>query len=147
MKVIFLQDVGGLGRKFDIKNVADGYALNFLIPRRLAEPATKKAEEKAKVEKDRIEKERKIATDLLLKNIKNISDANVSISGKASEKGHLFAGIHKEEISKALKDQCRIDIPASLISLEHPVKEVGDHKIEIKLGDKTASFKLTVKAE
>ena len=144
MKVILLQDVPRVGQKYDIKEVANGYGRNYLIPRGLAEVSTEKAIAKIAVLKARHEEEKKIREDLLLKNLEDLNNVKIIVQEKANDKGHLFAGIHKEEIIPAIKEQTHLDMDAEHITLEHPIKELGEHDIEVKVGDKSVTFKLVV---
>lgn len=144
MKVILLKDVPRLGQKYDIKDVSNGYGRNYLIPRGLAEISTKKAIEKISSLKAMHEGERKLREDLLLKNIDNLNGVTIIIKEKANEKGHLFAGVHKEEIVPAIKEQTHLDIDDEHMVLEHPIKEVGEHEIEVRVGDKIVKFKLII---
>jgi large subunit ribosomal protein L9 len=146
MKVILLKDVQKVGKKFEVVSVSEGFAMNSLIPRGLAEAATEKALARALKFKAADEADRKVREDLLLKNLKDIAGVTLEISGKANEKGHLFAGIHKEEIVPALKEQTRLDIDPSYIVLDKPLKEVGEHKVEVKVQDKSVQFTLVIKA-
>lgn len=146
MKVILLQDIGGLGKRFEIKNVADGYALNFLIPKKMAEPATPKAIEVATRILAEADVKRKIQEDLLVKNFKGVEGAEIVLKGKASDKGHLFAGIHAAEISKAIKTGIGADIPAEFIDIPEAIKTVGAHEVLIKIGDKKLKLRLMVEA-
>lgn len=146
MKVILLKSVPKIGRKYDVLDVAEGYAMNALFPKGLAENATPKALERVKVLKASEEVDRKVQEDLLIKNLKDIEGVTIEISGKANDKGHLFAGIHKEELVSALKEQARLDIGTDYITLDKPIKEVGDHKIEVKVQDSVAEFTLVLKA-
>ena len=146
MKVILQHDVPKLGKKYDVKTVADGHALNFLIPKNLAEVATEKALKKLESLKATVVAERKVQEDLLSKNIKSIEGVSITIAGKANDKGHLFAGIHKEQLIPELKKQAGIDVLADFIMLDAPIKEVGEHKVEIKVHEKTAKFTLTIVA-
>ena len=98
MKVIFLQDVPRVGKRHDIKEVNDGYAMNFLFARKLAEPATPKAIAELEKRKKNIEIEREVQEDLLMKNLEEIKDKVLNMKAKADEKGHLFSGIHKKII-------------------------------------------------
>jgi len=84
---------------------------------------------------------------LIQKNLKSLEDVVVEMSGKASEKGHLFSGIHKEVIVAELKKQKGVDLLPEFIILPHPIKAVGEHVIPVKTQGKTASFKLLVRAE
>ena len=146
MKVILLKSVPKVGNKYDVVNVAEGYAMNSLFPRGLAEKASDKAMSRVVEFKAAEEAERKVREDLLMKNLKDMASVSIEIAGKASEKGHLFAGIHKDEIIKALKEQSHLDITPEYILLEKPIKEVGDHNINVKVQDKTATFTLKIVA-
>jgi large subunit ribosomal protein L9 len=146
MKVILLKSVPKIGNKYQVINVADGFAMNSLFPKGLAEVATPKAIARIQEFKSQEEAERKVREDLLLKNLKEVSGITVEYAGKANEKGHLFAGIHKDEIIKALKEQDRLDLTAEYIVLDKPIKEVGEHKIPVLVQGTTAEFTLIVKA-
>jgi large subunit ribosomal protein L9 len=146
MKVILLKNVPKIGKKYQVINVASGYAANFLFPKNLAEIATDKAI--VRVEKLLAEQgaQKKIMEDLLLKNLSDINGAKIEITEKANEKGHLFAAIHADELIPALKEQTRLDVDADHIVLNKPIKEIGEHKVSIKVQDKTAEFTVNVKA-
>lgn len=146
MKVIFLHDVPRVGKRHDIKEVNDGYAANFLFPRRLAEPATAKAVAELERRKKEIVVEREVQEDLLMKNLEEIKGKVVTIKGKANEKGSLFSAIHKKEIIEALKSQHRAEIAEEFIVLEKPVKETGEFEIPIQIKGHKASFKLVVES-
>jgi large subunit ribosomal protein L9 len=147
MKIVMLKDVKGVGKKHEIKIVADGFALNSLIPRGIAEVATTKALARVEMVKKIEEAEGKIHADLLAKNLKSIHDAVVTVTADANEKGHLFAGLHTTDIAPLIKEQTRIDVLPEFIQLEKPIKEVGTHKIDIKVQGKSATFTLEVKAK
>ena len=100
MKVILLKDVAKIGRKYDIKNVADGYALNMLIPRGLAVVATEQAMKKVETLKVNDTTDKKIQTELLLKNLEVIKNLTLNLKEKANEKGHLFAGVTREMLAQ-----------------------------------------------
>jgi len=144
MKVIFLQDVPRVGKKYDIKEVNDGYVMNFLIPRKLAELATPSAVASLEKRKKNIEIEREVQTDLLMKNLEEIKGKTIIIKGKANEKGSLFKAIHKKEIVEEMKNQNRADIAEEFIVLEKPIKETGEFEIPIEIKNKKSSFKLVV---
>lgn len=144
MKVIFLQDVPRVGKKYDIKDVNDGYAMNFLLPRKLAETATAKTVAELEKRMKNIAIEREVQTDLLMKNLQEIKDKVINIQAKADEKGHLFSGIHKKELIEEMKTQHHADISEEFIILEKPIKEVGEIDIQISIKGKKSSFKLVV---
>lgn len=144
MKVIFLQDVPRMGKRHDIKEVNDGYAMNFLFARKLAELATPKAISELEKRKKNIEIEREVQEDLLMKNLEEIKGKVLNIKAKADEKGHLFSGIHKKEIAEEMKKQNHADIAEEFIALEKPIKEIGEHEISIIIKNKKSAFKLIV---
>jgi len=144
MKVLFLKDVPKMGKKYDIKEVADGYAQNFLLPRKLAERANKNTEKNVeKFKKTEIEM-KKVDEALLHKSLKALEETTITMKGKANEEGKLFAAIHKEEISEKLREQAGVSIPPEYLVLEKPVKEVGEHEIPVVIGEKKGKFKLVV---
>jgi large subunit ribosomal protein L9 len=146
MKVILLKSVPKIGKKYDVMDVSSGFAMNSLFPRGLAELATAKGLVRVKELKAGEEVERKVREDLLLKNLGDIAAASIVVEGKANDKGHLFAGLHKIELIAALKDQAHVDITEEYIVLDKPIKEVGEHKVAVKVQDKETEFTLTVKA-
>ncbi|MDQ3077167.1 MAG: 50S ribosomal protein L9 [bacterium] len=147
MKVILLKDVKKVGKKFEVKDVADGFALNFLIPRKFAEVSNDSNTRKVETLKVRDTAEKKIQEDLLMKNLKGLEGITLELKENANGKGHLFKGVHKEEIVAGLKTQGHLDIPSDYIVLEKPIKEVGEHTIEVKVQDKSANFKLVISAQ
>lgn len=144
MKVIFLQDVARVGKKYDVKEINAGYAMNFLFPRKLAELATPKAIAELEKRMKNIAIEREVQEELLMKNLEEIKDKVVVIKGKSDEKGHLFSGIHKKEIVEEMHKQHHADISEEFIVLEKPIKEVGEFEIAISIKHKRSSFKLVV---
>ena|SRR5665213_338103 len=147
MKIILLKDIPKLGKKYEVKNASDGHATNMLFPRGLAIPATPENLRRFETEKAKLEGERKVHEALLEENMKALESTVLAISGKASDKGHLFAAIHKEAIAQELAKQARIQLDPSFINLEHPIKEIGDHMISVKgEAGKEVKFKLVIKA-
>jgi len=147
MKIILLKDVPKVGKKYEIKDISDGYALNLLIPKGLAISATNEAIKRIDIEKSRDEGEKKIHQELLLKNIQELSGITIVMTEKANEKGNLFAGVHKMEIIPAIQKQTRIQIDAEHIVMDKPIKEIGMHEIVVKAGDKSIKFNLDIKAQ
>jgi len=147
MKVILLTDVKNVGHKHDVKQVASGYAANFLIPRKLAEIATDIKIKRISELKKQDEAERKVQADLLSKNMDSLKDVSIEIKAKANEIGHLFKGIHKEEIAAQLKEQAHIDILPEMITLSEPLKVVGEATITVSAGDRSGVFTLRVVGE
>ena len=132
MKIILSQDITGVGRKGEVKNVSDGYARNFLLPNKLGQIATPSAIASADKLKKQMEQDKDVQKDILEKNIKGLKDLKVQLKAKANEKGHLFSIIHPDEISKILKEEHHLDIPSKMIEIEKPIKELGEHTIKAK---------------
>jgi len=147
MKIVLLKDVKKIGRKYEIKDVSDGYALNSLIPSGVAVPATSSyirlVEEKKKhdvISKEEFKKALEYA-------IGKLPDGKLHISGKVNEKGHLFAGIQKERIIEEFKKETSVLLSDEHFELEKPIKEIGEHKIEIDADGTKYSLTVFVKAE
>ena len=134
MKVIFNVDVRGQGKKGEMKEVSDGYARNYLLPRKLATEATAdninalKLKEKAKAAQ--MAKEKAQAEE----NARKLSGVQVSIRAKAGNGGKLFGAVTSQEISKALKEQFDIDIEKNKIVQADPIKTFGAFTVKAKLG-------------
>jgi large subunit ribosomal protein L9 len=144
MKVIFLQDVPRVGRKYDIKEVNDGYGLNFLFPKKWAMLATPKAIAEIERRKKEIVIEREVQDDLLNKNLEEIKDKVITLKAKADEKGHLFSAIHPKMIVEAMNTEAHAQIDEKFIVLEKQIKEIGEFDIPIVIRNKKSSFKLKV---
>lgn len=145
MKVVLLKDVSGVGRKNEVETVSDGYALNLLIPKKLAVAGTPATIAHAERLKSEGSVKRKIQEDLLLKNLATLDGVVIEMSEKANEQGHLFAGIHANAIAAALKKQKGIDLLPEFLVLHKPVKEVGERIITVKAHDRAGKFALIVK--
>ncbi|MCX6753290.1 MAG: 50S ribosomal protein L9 [Candidatus Nomurabacteria bacterium] len=144
MKVIFLKDVPRVGRRNDVKDVNDGYASNFLFPKKFAEPATPKALAQLEAKKNSVLLDNKIQEELILKSLADIKNIVVNISGKANDKGHLFSAIHKKEIIESLKTNHKAEITEDFIVLDKPLKEVGEFEIGVEIKHHKSSFKVII---
>lgn len=147
MKVILLKDIAKIGRKYDIKDVSEGYALNMLIPRGLAQVATPHAVKKVEEMKAKDLTEKKIQGELLMKSLKEIDSLKINLKEKANEKGHLFAGITKERLLEEIFKITRLHIDPESIKLNKPIKETGEHKILVEVLDKQAHFVVSIEAK
>ena len=134
MKVIFNTDVRGQGKKGEMKEVSDGYARNYLMPRGLASPATAdalnalKLKEKAKAAQ--MAKEKAAAEE----NAKRLSGVVVQISARAGQGGRLFGAVTSQEIAEALREQHGIEIEKNKIVQAEPIKQFGSYEVKAKLG-------------
>lgn len=134
MKVIFLTDVKGQGKKDEIKEVSDGYGRNYLLPRKLAMEATSdtlnaiKIKEKAKA--TQAAKEKALAQE----NAKKLESLVVKVSAKAGAGGKLFGSVTSKEISDALLKQYDINIDKKDIVQSDPIKNYGSYSVKCKLG-------------
>ncbi len=144
MKIILLKDVAKVGKRHEIKNIADGYAQNFIIPRGCGMPATDANIRKIELMKNASDTDRSVQETLLLKNLEALSEVTINISGKANEKGNLFAGIHKDEIVEAVQKQANITIHPDFLLLDKPFKETGNHIVIVQAGGKKANLKLSI---
>jgi len=144
MKVIFLKDVPRVGRRNDVKEVNDGYAGNFLFPKKLAIPATAQALSQLEAKKNAVLLDNKIQEELMMKSLAEIKNIVVTISGKANEKGHLFSAIHKKEILENLKMHHKAEILEDFIVLDKPLKEVGEFEIPVEIKHHKTSFKVVI---
>lgn len=146
MKVILLQDVPKIGKKHEVKDVAEGYATNMLIPKKLAEHATAGAIKKAEAARAALALKAKAMEEALMKQFKKVEGVAITLKGKASEKGHLFAAIHNDTIAKAIGESIGMEFPVSSLHIPEPIKSVGEHEIEIKIQDKSTKVKVVVEA-
>jgi large subunit ribosomal protein L9 len=147
MKIILLKDVPKVGRKYETKDVSEGYAANLLIPRGLAVAATASAQKTISLEKAKIEGEKKIHDELLIKTLGDLDGKTLTIEEKANEKGHLFAGLHKPELLKLIKDQTRLELNDEHVVLDKPIKTAGEHVIELKGAGKTAKLTIVIESK
>ena len=134
MKVILQQDVKGQGKKGQMVEVSEGYARNFLLPRKMAIPATTDAintmnlKEKARKAEEARQKAEAEATAEKLK------ECMVKLTAKAGNGGRLFGAVTTKEISEGLKAQFGIDIPKQKLVLDEPIKAFGSYQVKAKLG-------------
>jgi large subunit ribosomal protein L9 len=144
MKVIFLKDVKGQGKKGETKNVSDGYARNYLFPKKLAEEATSgnlnALEAKKRKARKQAEKERREAEQLKEK----IEKLTVEIATKAGEGGRLFGSVTSKQIAEGLKKQ-DVKVDKKKIELDEPIRALGYTNVPVKVHpDVTATVKVHV---
>lgn len=133
MKVILLDNVKGVGKKDEIINANDGYARNFLLPRKLAVEANTSNLAKLKAKQDSVSfkkgEDKKAAEELKDK----ISKITLKIEVKAGENGKIFGGVTSKEISEQLKKQFNYEVDKKKIDLKETIKQVGVFTVELKL--------------
>jgi len=145
MKIIFLQDVRNIGHKYDVKDVSDGYARNFLFPNKLAEQATAGALKKIEEMKAAHEKEESATMKQLEEVKRQIEAVTLEFPLKADKSGAPFASVNKETILSALRDHKFVTTERVGIDLKYPIKEFGPHTVEIDLKKGvTAKLKISV---
>ena len=145
MKVILMQDVKGQGKKGQLVEVSEGYARNFLLPRKLAEAATADAintmnlKEKARrAEEARLKAEAQATAEKL-------KECMVKIPAKAGNGGRLFGAVTNKEISDGLMKQFGLNIPKQKLVLDEPIKAFGGYQVKAKLGfEVTGTVSVTV---
>lgn len=145
MKVVLRKDVIDLGDEDSVLNVSEGYARNFLFPKKLAVPAT--SAEIVSVEKRKGTREKKVAEKRaeLEKVAQQLSALEISIPAEAGEGGKLFGSVTAPEIVAALKAQAQIDLDKRKIEMADPIRMLGDHEVKVKLfQDIVASLKIKV---
>lgn len=146
MKVIFLKDVKGKGKKGDVKEVSDGYARNFLLPKKYAVEASahniKELDEKNESKKFKDKQEYDEAVLLG----KQMEDINVEIFSKAGEGGRLFGSITSKDIAEQLKKKNNIEVDKRKIELPEPIRTLGTYRVDIKIHPKvTTTIRVTAK--
>lgn len=142
MKIILLKDVRGSGRHGEIKEVADGYARNFLLPQGLAETATEEKVRQLEARKREREAALRTEEERLAQEMAALRGKTVTLKARATEKGGLFKSITAADIARALKIQYGADIPAEAVHVQAPIKTVGNHPAVLQ--HKTATTEVVV---
>lgn len=130
MKIILLKDIKNLGKEGEVKEVADGYARNFLLPKNLVKIATKKAleelEKEEELEAKKAEKELKAIQEI----VSQVDGQEIGISMKLKENGEIYGSITPYKISRALKKK-GFDVKKTQISLKEPIKKLGEYPVTV----------------
>jgi large subunit ribosomal protein L9 len=147
MKVILMTDVPALGQRGETRDVANGYARNFLLPRKLAvlaTPANLKNVEHLKRQRAR-EEERALETAKAT--AERIEELTLAVTARASEDGRLYGSVSPQDVVEFL-ERHKISVEKRRVAMDEPIKAVGDYKVSVRLhGDVTAALTVTVKAE
>ena len=133
MKVILLQDIKGVGKKDEVIQASDGYARNFLLPRKMAVEANAENMTKLKGKKDSQNHKKELEKEESQKIQKKLEGILLKIKVKAGENGKVFGGVTAKEISENLKAQYQIEVDKKKIDLKETIKTIGTQKVSIKL--------------
>ena len=146
MKVIFLEDVKSLGKKGEIVNVNDGYARNFILPKKLGLEATSKNLNDLKLQKQNDEKVAQEKLDAAKALAEEIKEKSITVKIQAGVEGKVFGSISSKEIATEAKKQLNMDIDKKKIVIPDAIKSLGTYNVNIKL-HKDVTATLTVKVE
>jgi large subunit ribosomal protein L9 len=146
-QAILLQDVESLGERGQAIDVAPGYLRNFLIPRKLAQPATPGALEEAQRRREAAEKAEKIRAEREAQAAGLLGKTVLTIHQRAGEDGKLFGSVGAKEIVDALREARDLRIEKKRVRLEQPLREVGTFMVEIELADGTVASVKTIISE
>ena len=146
MKVLLLQEVKGVGEAGQVKEVAEGYARNYLIPKKLAVAATPAAL-KEHEQRQAAEKKRQAKIDEEMRELgKKISASSVTIRSKVGEGGKLYGSVTTADVAEAMERQLGLAVDKRKIEIEEPIRHVGEYKVPVKLS-KNVGATITVIVE
>ena len=148
MEVVLLKDVKRLGKAGDVRNVADGYARNYLIPRGLATPASagavREAKERATVQARRAAREQAQAQSLA----EQLNGMTLTFKARAGETGHLYGSITAADIAEELEKKTGKEIDKRKVILEEPIRKLGTYRVPIRFSsDASAEIQVVVEQE
>jgi large subunit ribosomal protein L9 len=144
-QAVLLSDVENLGSAGEAVDVSPGYLRNYLIPRKLAQPATKGSLEEAQRRRERAEEAEKQATEKAGENAALLAKTVLTINHRAGEDGKLFGSVTSAEIAEAISAARSLKIDRKKIRLDEPIREIGTYMVEIEVGGgQTASVKTIV---
>lgn len=146
MKVLLTQEVEGLGQAGQIKEVAEGYARNFLLPRNLAVAASSGAV-KEQQQRQAAEDKRQAKADQELRGVaQKLSEAKVTIQSKAGEEGKLYGSVTTADLAEAIEKQLGQEVDKRKIEIDEPIRHIGEYKVPVKFS-KNVSASITVVVE
>lgn len=146
MKVILLEDIKGVGKKDEVINASDGYARNFLLPRKKAIEATEENLSKLKAKKDSVLFKKDVDFKEAKEIAKRMETMVLHLKVKAGENGKIFGGVTAKEIAENLKKEYGIEVDKKKVMLNETIKTIGRFSVEIKLNEGVIS-KLTLQIE
>ena len=148
MKVILLEDVKSLGKKGEIVNVSDGYARNFVLPKKLGVEANAKNMNDLKLQKANAEKVAQEQLEAAQELAKVLETKEVVLKMKSGEGGRAFGSVSSKEIAQAAKEQCGLELDKKKIQLPEAIKALGVYEVNVKLHTKvTGRLKVKVVEE
>ncbi len=146
-QIILTQNIEKLGKQGEIKSVSQGYAYNYLLPRNLAIVATNDKLKQLEVSKQKKQHKKRQELTVIEKISQRLSGVRLELTKKASDVGKLFEGVGADEVVNLLKQQKNIDLDKKYIKLDKKIKDIGNHKIDIVLGNKKTNIDLKIKSE
>ena len=148
MKVVLLEDVKSLGKKGDIVEVSEGYARNFIIPKKKGVEANHENLNTLKLQKANEEKIAKEKLEAAKELAAKLNEASVSLTIKGGKDGRTFGSVSSKEIEEAIKSQLGLEIDKKKLVIAEPIKTFGNHEVKVKLHkDVTAALKVKVGEE
>lgn len=146
MKVILLQDIKGVGKKDEVINASDGYARNFLLPKKMAVEADSGNMGRLKNKQDSMAHKKEVEKEHAMETAKKIESITLVLKVKAGENGKIFGGVASKEIADTLRNEHKIEVDKKKIMLKDTIKTLGAFNIEIKLFE-GVNAKLKLKVE
>jgi len=152
MKVILLENIKNFGQIGDVKNVADGYARNFLLPRKMAKLATDTALKEVGSLKKKLEATQKLERENATKLAEQLKDSVLEFTRKATKTGKIYSAVTKEDIAEMLNTQVDLRIQPDVVNLEghegNHIKQLGEHTVKVELApDVTVEVKIKISAD
>jgi large subunit ribosomal protein L9 len=145
MKVILLKDIAKIGKRGEVKEVADGYAINVLMKKDMVIQATPSELAKWKAKEDSKNHKKEMAVSAFAVLIDSLRYKTLTVKGKKHDgKGQLFASVKETDIVDVIFAEVKVSIDPKQIHIEHPIKSIGKHSFEIKQGDKKEKVEIVV---
>lgn len=141
MKVVLLKDIKKTGKAFSVVDVSDGHALNLLIPRGLAKPATPAALKEAELRTKQMQAKRELDAKLISDRLAALAEERIVFTKKANEQGHLYDGVDAKEIAE------KTNLPEDVIHIERAFKELGAFEVPVAFGEQFGKLSIVIEAE
>lgn len=147
MKVILLQDVAKIGRRFDVVEVPTGYGMNKLVPQGMAKPATPENLKAINAQASKTEADRAAGDEAFTAMLAALKEVSLEIAVEANEEGRMFQALKADAIIDAVKASTDKTVPASQIVIKTPIKEVGTHSVDFTSGDVSVVVPVSIVAK